>query len=86
MMSLVCGVILLSMSPGSMLNDSSISANTGSAPASTMALKQEPIMSITPVSLATSSGLLLSFASSSLLSWQVTQLTCTVTGWSGESW
>jgi hypothetical protein len=33
MMARVCGVMRCSMSPGSMLNDSSISANTGSAPA-----------------------------------------------------
>src|ERR1039458_2132988 len=41
MTSFVCGVIFASKSPGSRLNDSSISAKTGSAPESTMVLKQE---------------------------------------------
>ena len=41
MITLVCGVIFDSTSAGSRLNDSSDSANTGSAPCITMALKQE---------------------------------------------
>ncbi len=41
MITLVCGVILDSRSPGSTFNDSSDSAKSGSAPCITIALKQE---------------------------------------------